>query len=71
MEATLLRLCRMNYFDCKHGSSEGFTQWWLRKQELKAQCDLDKPMTLEEMEMLELIRRIGNDIFCLKILEGH
>ena len=41
------------------------------KQELKAQCDLDKPMTLEEMEMLELIRRIGNDIFCLKILEGH
>ena len=50
---------RYQFNQCKQGSRQPFTEWWVLKKSKASECDLDK-ITKDEVMMLELISGVND-----------
>merc|ERR1712020_37736 len=69
IEAKPLWVQRTNYFKEVQGTNENFDDFWARKMVLKDACQLNKGITAEDLDVLEILRGVHSHELRKKLLE--
>lgn len=69
LEAIPLWLRRLNYFNCSKNKNENVAQFWARKRDLASQCNLADLVVPDDIEVMELIRKVHAPQLRTKFLE--